>query len=236
MTEPQHLQDNVSVKKNKLFFAKNEAYAARVGGLATYQNIRNVIDRGIRGHARVIDIGNGGVFDYDTSLVDQVVGVDLFLGDVDLDVPPNVVLQEGDALDLKQEDASFDCGLCVFLLHHLVGEDVTATVENISRSIREARRVIAPGGKLVVVESCVSQRAFAVERKLYPALRRLAGTRVMKHPPTLQLTPDLIARLLAAEFTIVDVQRIPVGAFVLQFGHRWPSVMTPARPYVFSAA
>jgi hypothetical protein len=103
------------------------------------------------------------------------------------------------------------------------------------RSISEARRVLAPGGKLTIVESCLSARAFAVERCLFRALRAVASTRLMDHPPTLQLPPAMISAMLRERFDVVQTMQIPVGRMLLQFGHRWPAALTPARPYLFTA-
>jgi SAM-dependent methyltransferase len=230
-------QDVLSVEKNKAFFAENEAYARNVTNLTTYRNIRRVIDEEIAGRERLLDIGNGGVFDYDTGLVPEIVGVDLFLDETDhRGLPSNVTLRRGDALSLDDPDASFDGVLFVLVLHHLVSTDVAGSVANIRQAVGEARRVLEPGGRLIIVESCVSPRAFAVERRLFSVLRALASTRFMRHPPTLQLPPGVIESLLREHFADVHAKPIPIGRIVMQFGRRWPTALTPARPYVFTAS
>jgi SAM-dependent methyltransferase len=230
-------QDLLSVEKNKSFFAENESYASNVANMTTYRNIRRVVNEAITGHRRLLDIGNGGVFDYDTDLVPEIVGVDLFLDEhVDHGLPPNVTLRRGDALSLEEPDASYDGVLLVLVLHHLVSTTVDGTYENMRKAVGEARRVLEPGGRLIIVESCVPARAFAVERRLFSVLRAVASTRFMRHPPTLQLPPSAIESLLREEFADVDVKPIPVGPIIMQFGRRWPTALTPARPYVFTAS
>jgi SAM-dependent methyltransferase len=228
-------QDAASVAKNAQFFDANEQYARRVGSLETYGNIRDAIDPQIAGARRLLDVGNGGVFDYDTSLAEQVIGVDLFLDGAMPKVGGNVTLRRGDALALDESDAAYDRVLEISVFHHLVGADVKSTLANIRRAVDEAHRVLEPGGRFVVMESCVSARAFAIERPLFGALRRLARTRLMRHPATLQFPSEIIADVIRDRFGAVVTTPIPVGRWIIQFGFRWPSVLTPARPYLFTA-
>jgi SAM-dependent methyltransferase len=228
-------QDQAAVEKNKSFFAGNDRYAERVAALTTYKNIRNAVNERIVGIQRLLDVGNGGVFDYDTSLVPEVVGVDLFLDDSKPErAPPNVTLRVGNALALGEPEAAYDGVLMVSVLHHLVGSDIRGTVANIRRAVAEMRRVMMPDGRLVVVESCISSRAYAVERRLFGALCRISARGLMEHPPALQLPAKTIEQLLAEQFSDVRVEQIPVGLLILQFGHLWPTALTPARPFVFT--
>jgi SAM-dependent methyltransferase len=228
-------QDIASVAKNARYFDANKHYAEHVGSLDTYKRIREAIDPEIAGARRLLDVGNGGVFDYDTDLVEQIVGVDLFLDGTPSSPGENVVLRRGDALALDERDGTYDRVLEISVFHHLIGTDVRSTLENVRRAVDEAYRVLEPGGRLVVMESCVSKRAFAVERRLFGALRQLARTPVMRHPATLQFPPATIAEVIRGRFDNVAVAAIPVGRWIIQFGLRWPTALTPARPYLFTA-
>lgn len=227
-------QDSASVAKNAEFFDSNARYSRNVGALETYRQISRAINDHIVGARRVLDVGNGGVFDYDTGLVDQIVAVDLFL-DGTPTPSDRVAFRRGDALALDEADGAFDLVLEVSVFHHLIGDDAESTMMNIRRAVSEAHRVLEPGGRLVVMESCVSRRAFAVERRLFGALRRLARTRLMKHPATLQFPPEQIAGAITEQFGGVLVTPIPTGRWIIQFGLRWPTALTPARPYLFTA-
>ena len=84
------------------------------------------------------------------------MAVDLFLDQLPAShFPPNVTPRRGDALDLDEPDGSYDVVLEALLYHHLVGSRPADSIANIRRAIAEAERVLRPGGRLVVAESCV---------------------------------------------------------------------------------
>lgn len=228
-------QDTASAAKNASYFDANRRYTEHVGALDTYRNIREAVNREIAGAELLLDVGNGGVFDYDTDLAGQIVGVDLFLDDVPSPAGQNVVLRRGDALALDEPAETYDRVLEISVFHHLVGTDARSTLQNIRRAVAEAHRVLEPGGRFVVMESCVSRRAFQIERRLFGALRLLARTPLMSHPATLQFPASTIADVIRERFGEVAVAPIPVGRWILQFGVRWPTALTPARPYLFTA-
>jgi SAM-dependent methyltransferase len=229
-------QDERSADQNREFFSSDPHYAARVDRLATYRNIRAVIDREIAGSQRVLDIGNGGVFDYDTSLADEIVAVDLFLDDLPASTfPANVTPVRGSALDLNLGSRRFDTVVIVSVLHHLVGPRASDMKENVRTALAEARAGLDAGGKLVIMESCVPSWFARIERALFPVLRAIAGSRLLRHPPVFQLGAAEISNLIGESFDGVRCERVPVGFWILQLGYRWPSILTPARPFVFVA-
>jgi SAM-dependent methyltransferase len=225
-----------SAAKNRSFFAANERYASGVAELETYRNIRAAIDAEVRGLDHLLDIGNGGVFDYDTSLARRITAVDLFLDDLPRDAfPPNVTPRSGDALALDDPDGRYDGVLLALVVHHLIGRTADDLARNARRALAEAHRVLRPGGKLIVVESCVAPWFRRFEQVAFRPFARLAGTPVMRHPATLQLAVPELTALVAEQFAVRRVDRIPVGRWILQLGVRWPTALTPARPWVITA-
>jgi hypothetical protein len=122
----------------------------------------------------------------------------------------------------------------VMLLHHLIGTSVAECLENASRAMAEAFRVLKPKGKLIIVESCVPWWFYRFERLVFPLATKLIG-RFMEHPATLQFPPAVIAGLLEKHAVSVEVTRIPSGTWVLQYGVKWPSRLTPVGVYRFVA-
>ena len=89
--------------------------------------------------------------------------------------------------------------------------------------------------RLIVAESCVPNWVYRLEQPLFVPLAALAKTKLMNHPPTLQLPVRLLESLVSERFEIERCERIPVGRWVLQFGFRWPTALTPARPVLLTA-
>lgn len=67
----------MSVAKNVSFFLANiERYGKNVKELDTYAAIRSAVNESLVGVHRLLDIGNGGVFDYDVALSSEIVALD----------------------------------------------------------------------------------------------------------------------------------------------------------------
>lgn len=229
-------QAESSVAQNSEFFA-GDVYGKHAAELDTHNLIRRAVGAELSGVERLLDVGNGGVFHYDTSIVGSIVAVDLFLDPATGGFPANVTAKRGDALALEEPREAYDAVLEAFLYHHLVGERPVDSLANTRVAIAEAARVLRPGGRLIVAESCVPRWFYGVERVMFRPVRALAGTRLLGgHPVTLQLTLDTLVAIVAEKLTVERVYPIPQGRWITQFGRRWPTWLTPARPYVIVAA
>ena len=226
-------QDPDSATQNADFFARDKHHDD-VARLDTYLRIREAIEREVSGLESMLDVGNGGVFQYDTDLVERIVAVDLFLDRLPASrFPPNVTPRKGDALALEEADESFGAVLEALLYHHLVGPDPDGFIANVRRAIGEAARVVRPGGLLIVAESCVPRWFYGVERVLFKPLAALARTPLLGgHPATLQLPFELLVRLVGERFLVERAYRVPPGRWTTQFGRRWPVALTPARAFI----
>jgi SAM-dependent methyltransferase len=231
-------QTQVSADKNaKFFLDEYQNYRAKVESIDTYASISSALSMKLHGIRRLLDIGNGGVFDYDTNQVEEIIGLDLFLDNLPADIrlPKNVSMVQGSALDIPKTLQDFDGVVMVMLIHHLVGKTVHDCLANIQQLLSEAHRVLRPRGRLVIMESCVPSWFFVFEKILFtPAALIIEKT--MKHPPVLQYPADLLHELIEqAGFIEVKEENIPKAKHVLQFGVKVPSWVTPVQPILFSA-
>jgi ubiquinone/menaquinone biosynthesis C-methylase UbiE len=161
--------------------------------------------------ARVLDVGcGGGVFlPFLAGLVEQsgrVIGLDHAPDFVDtarrrmseLGLDNRVEVMEGDALDLPFPDAAFDAAHCERLLMHL---------EDPATALREMRRVVRPGGSVVVVETdWAGLRVDHPDREVLDALFQ----RWLVHVRQPAMGLELRRRL--TEAGLIDVQAEPVIA------------------------
>ncbi|MGD1067918.1 MAG: class I SAM-dependent methyltransferase, partial [Vulcanimicrobiaceae bacterium] len=161
-------QSEGSASKNALWFDHNAEYAQNVSTLDTYRRLRKETDHRLGDPGLLLDIGNGGVFDYDVTKARKLTALDLFLDGKTAPVQaPNIEYVRGSALDLPFDDGSFDTVFMSMLLHHLTGGTVAETLLNVRKSIAECARVVKPDGRVVIVESCVPAWFYVFERIAY---------------------------------------------------------------------
>jgi SAM-dependent methyltransferase len=209
------------------WFHENEQYMASQSRLACYQNIQRIVEHELREVGELLDVGNGGFFNYDTGIVQQVTALDLFLADGP-GPTPNSTFRKGSILDMPFPDASFDCVLEQNVLHHINGRTVRENHANLDQALREMYRCLRPGGKAVLIESTVGAWFYQFERLVY---RAALWIKRGGHPVTFQFTPRQIIRSAeACGFHVEEFTYVPRGWFILQFGYMWPCVLTPARP------
>lgn len=229
-------QADVSIARNREFFA-GERWSQQIAEIDSYSLMRDVIDAELVGMRRLLDVGNGGVFDYTPELVESIVAVDLFLSEAWTDrFPDNVEPRKGDALALDEPDEAYDSVLHSFLYHHLVGTEASALVDNVSRAISEAGRVLRPGGKLIVAEGCVPRWFYGLERVGFPTLLRLSKTRLLGgHPATILLPFEDVVSLVGSRLNVERAEQLPAGRWTTMFGRRWPNALAPFRQYLIVA-
>lgn len=225
----------IGVDKNIVFFGDRQAdYAKKLAELDTYKYIRAAVRGSIKKSEKMLDIGNGLIFDYDINKIKKLFILDLFLDRVSARLPKNIVLVKGSALNIPFAKESFDVVLMEMLLHHLIGRSVGESINNVQLAINEGVRVLKPGGKLIIVESCVPNWFYRMETAVFPFAASIVS-KTLTHPMAMQYPASLISKLLRQSGCRVKSHKIKKGRWLLQFGFRFPSILTPINPWIFVA-
>ena len=221
-------QTEDSIKKNMGFFADNPVYKKHLHRLQAYKNCSAVINQTISaGMEEMLDIGNGGIINYDTSKIKDIVALDLFFDKGQAPECPNLKFKKGSALNIPFEDKRFDMVLMQNLLHYIIGKSVSESKRLLSRVLAESHRVLRPGGRLLIIESTVPAWFFLIEKMVFPLLGCL---KPLNHPPVFQYTRKHIREAAETEgFSLFEDANIPKGTHVIQFGIKFPSALTPIR-------
>jgi SAM-dependent methyltransferase len=216
-----------TVATNAAWFQNNDDYIKNQSQLEFYRLAQRMVEREVRGENRVLDIGNGGFFNYDTALAKHVTAVDLFVPDGP-GPTPNSTFKQGSFLALPFADGTFDCAIQQNVLHHVTGRSVSENFANMRQCLREMYRVLAPGGKAVLIESTVGPWFNLFERLVYrPVLWIKRGG----HPVTFQYTARQLRDAgTACGFDTEEFAWIPLGRWVLLMGVVWPTILTPIKP------
>lgn len=222
-------------KKNVEFFANNKNYQENVSTIDTYQILFDKITQNLVNIKKLLDVGHGGSFDYDTNKVKEIVGLDL---DHMIDIkslPKNIKLEVGSALDIPSKLRDFDAVLFVMLIHHLIGKNIKENMSNLDKCIGESRKALSENGKLIIVESCVPNWFYFIEKLLFKPTSYLIY-KFLKHPPAFQYTKEIIIQSLEKNnFKSIEYKKIKQGKFILQYGFKFPTFLTPVQTIIFTA-
>ena len=216
-----------TASENIEWFADNDQYIESQSRLEHYQHVKRSVERELKGVGRLLDIGNGGFFNYDTRLVDHVTAVDLFLKDGPGPLP-NSSFSRGSLLDLPFPADAFDCILLQNVFHHVTGRTVEQNHQNLDQGLREIHRCLAPGGKIVIIESTVGRIFYQIERALFGRRSRSSAADIPSRFSSRLNRSSTAAR--DAGFIVEELTFVPTGTYVLQMGYKWPSALTPVKP------
>jgi SAM-dependent methyltransferase len=216
-----------TIAENIQWFNENGHYIEAQAQLEHYQFIKLMVERELRGEKQVLDVGNGGFFNYDTSIAEHVTAVDLFLKNGPGPFP-NTTFREGSLLSLPFPDNSFDCIILQNVFHHVTGQTVTENHQNLYQGMQELYRCTRTGGKAVIIESTVGYLFYGFETI---AFQPLLAIKRGGHPVTFQFTArQLIVNAKRCGFQVEEFSYVPRGVYILQYGYKWPSFLTPASP------
>ncbi len=221
-------------KKNAKFFNENLNYRHNINNIDTYQNIRNEVSKILSGTEKLLDIGHGGVFDYNTDKINKIVGLDLdFMNSSFL--PNNIKLVKGSVLEIPPEVKTFDKVFINMLLHHLCGENIKENFYNLNKCFFEIKKTIKNKGEIVIVESCVPLWFNLIEKLIYKFTYKFI-LKFFKHPPVFQYTISQIKNALINNgYKLKNYKILKQGKYILQFGYKFPTFLTPVKTVIFRA-
>lgn len=226
-------QSEESIEKNSRWFANNSQYLKNIEQIDTYVRIRDAVNCELANAGKLLDVGSGGIFNYDITLPREIVALDLFLEQIDQTrLPGHIRFIQGSALKMPFANGEFDTLMMEMLIHHLTGSSPDESLANLETCLNECARVLKPGGKLVIVESCVPKWFYLFEKKVFSLGSATLG-KMISHPLTLQYTAKILLQKITSRFHGVTGKELPKGKYILQFGVKVPSRLTPAQPWLF---
>lgn len=162
------------------FDAIADEYHQKAAGTqqAVYDQISQWIDPLVSGKV-VLDVGNGGKFAYDVALPSAVTALDLSEKMLAKISNPRVIRLIGNALNMNGvADSSVDFVILGLVLHHIAGSTRRETLSMLRQVLTSARRVLRPGGAILVTETVASPILSGLQRLAYPVSHAFLAPRV----------------------------------------------------------
>lgn len=221
-----HASKTENERRNAEFFDGWSDYHEMVDTSDTYRYCAQALRGELAG--RVVDVGSGGMINYDCGELAELVLVDIGETFAQASLPPRATPMIGSAVALPLESVRYDCVLMQMLVHHLAEDDFATTRARVVEAFREAHRVLRPGGELVVLESVMPAPLEWAQRLAFPLTRWILAR--IKHPLVFQWTATSLRRLAAeAGFALVEATPVPRGRRMIFLGRRRPTWLIPVR-------
>lgn len=128
----------------------------------------------------VLDIGCGPELPYTPPARTFVIGLDPSSASLaaNRDIDAGIL---GSAERISLDDASADLVVAFYALHHITAATPRKTFLKRRQAFWEMRRVLKPGGELLVFEMCPRPWAATLQRLLWPTAKHLLGDRLDAH-------------------------------------------------------
>jgi SAM-dependent methyltransferase len=197
-----------------------------------YRQAETLINARIEGR-RVVDVGNGGIFNYDVAKAASVEAVDLY------PVPPltaqkNLTCHVGRSDRLPLAEASGDLVVWQNLMHHMI-DDAAGDPEPILRaSLVEARRILVPGGEILIFETYCSEFLYRLQGRVFPLTRWVLG--LIGHPLVRLLSKQRVCELLTESgFQVVEETEMQKDRSMILLGVPVPTWWLPLKIFCLRA-
>ena len=219
-------QHTTAREKNAAFFADNDAYKSAQKRLETYRYIALAASHETEDSKTLLDIGNGGVFEYPIDHIRRVVAIDVFVERDFAERYPRVEWHQVSALDMNFLER-FDTVIAVNTLHHIVGSSVRATYANLAEFMKRTTGCLCDDGRLVLIESTMPRWFVRLYSFLFPLVLALWP---LSHPPTFQFHyRDIVKAADQAGLSLREFTWIPKTSDVLFLGWQIKGWIVPIR-------
>jgi cyclopropane fatty-acyl-phospholipid synthase-like methyltransferase len=228
-------QDASAVARNAEFFADNERYKQTQKQLEIYRLIALSAAHETEYARALLDIGNGGLFEYPIAHIPRVVAIDIFVEHDFVVRYPGVEWRQMSALDMEFSER-FDTVLAVNALHHIVGSTVGATYANLREMMKRVHACLADDGMVVIIESTMPRWFVGFYSLIFGLLLKVWP---LTHPPTFQFYfRDIIKAAESAGLELRELTFIPKTSDFMFLGwqiKRWMAPIQVAK-FVFAHA
>jgi ubiquinone/menaquinone biosynthesis C-methylase UbiE len=125
----------------------------------------------------IVDVGCGPVVGYKRPASSLLIGVDPSYRSIAVNRSVDIrIFGMGQALPLAT--GSIDVLVCFYSIHHMIGASVGETRRNVRNAFLEFKRVVKPGGKVVVFEVNPYWPFWIAEQWSWRLARRVFGTAI----------------------------------------------------------
>lgn len=219
--------------ENQYFDRHAEDYAERITKIQEtfYENSARLLNEWLPFGGTVLDIGNGGVINYDHTRLARLDCGDLVVSEYAKEKYkcfPKIRFFQTDVLDMRHiPPETYDAVIIQCVIHHLAGRTFYDSCVRVSRAVEECMRVLRPDGRLLIVESTVTGQFEQVERMLYPGMQLFF--RLCRFGRVYQFSPESLARLLRRipGTRLTEQKKVEVGPYIWIMGKKIPTGATP---------
>jgi len=210
-------------------------------GRETIASVHERIKALLAPHMRglVLDVGSGGVSDFASGEGRTVVALDNVFEFLRDGRTPGVLSVTGDVRALPLKTGTVDRIIIQHVVHHLTSDILAENLRNVRAAVAESARVLAPAGRLFIIDSTTTRAFDRLQRWVYTI--SYASLKALGKPMVFMFSAGSLARTCRESGLVPDtVLTIPWGEMkeasqALFPGLRFPLKYTPVRIRLISA-
>jgi len=219
---------NSNIKETQAYFDTNPKHVKNAVEEypIMYREAAEQIDK--HSHGNVLDIGSGGVINYNTEKIQTLFLADIASANKERAKEKGIVIS-ADMRMLGIKKNTMDCVVIQHLLHHLADNTLEKSLQNLTKGINESYRVLKQGGKLLIIEGLVPLPLDLLQRALFDINKHLYKA-FFNFPMVLQYSEHkVINELKNAGFIIEQKETIKDGTVLPIFGMNIPRRFIPLK-------